>query len=174
MIDIGRLRVAVIVVLLAIALGSVRAIAAEPIHVGATSPAGPSVTSAELRSSIDRSGAIGKGTASLPAGADRDRGVAWFPIVLTFGSGGCLAGAYELEFVARMGFECPHGSATIQELFPKLDLGPVEANGLVLIVAPVALAAMCDPCSRVRPSVEAELHQRGARPAVMDVDLILF
>lgn len=151
-----------------------RTMAAEPIHVVSTAPSGPSITSAELRTSIDRSGALERGSASLPAGAASDPRLAWFPIVLAFSVDGCLAGAYELDFVSQLSFDCQQGAARMADLFPDLELGRFPKDGLLLIVVPVALAAMCEPCSRVRPTVEAELRQRGVRPALIDVDLILF
>lgn len=151
-----------------------RLFAADPIHVAATTPSGPSVTSVELRRSIDRSGALKNGTASLPAGAAGDPRVAWFPIVLAFGLDGCLAGAYELDFISGLNFDCAQGAAKIPELFPRLDVDVIGNDGLVLVVVPAALEAMCEPCTRVRPALDAELVRRGIQPTVMDVNLILF
>ncbi|HQY35317.1 MAG TPA: hypothetical protein PLI00_01955 [Pseudomonadota bacterium] len=151
-----------------------RLFAADPIHVPVTTPSGPSVSSVELRSSIDRSGALKAGTASLPAGAAGDPRVAWFPIVLAFGLDGCLAGAYELDFISGLNFDCVQGAAKITELFPRLDVDAVGNDGLVLVVVPAALAAMCEPCARVRPTLDAELARRGIQPTVMDVNLVLF
>lgn len=160
---------------LAAAIGvPLRLDAAEPIHIAATQPSGPSISSAELRRSIDRSGAIANGTASLPAGAASDPRVAWFPIVLAFGVDGCLAGAYELDFISSLTFGCAQGAAKIPELFPRLKVDDVGKDGLLMLVAPAALAAMCEPCNRIRPALDAELSRRGIRPKVMDVDLILF
>lgn len=133
-----------------------------------------SVSGVALRSAMERIHAVQAQTVTLPKGAERDQRMIWFPLVLVFDGKRCLTGIYELEKLEKLTTSCATGNPTFADV---LGAGakPPFAPGkvLVLVAAPQAYRAMCEPCGRAHAAVVAALVNKHISADVASIDLLL-
>lgn len=133
-----------------------------------------SVTGIALRGAIERVHSVQAQTVTLPKGADRDPRMIWFPLVLVFDGKRCLTGIYELEKLDRLTTTCATGNPTFADVLGTDAKPPFEPGKvLVLVAAPQAYRAMCEPCGRAHAAVVAVLVDKDISADVASIDLLL-
>lgn len=133
-----------------------------------------SVTGVALRDAMDRVHSVEQRTVTLPAGAERDQRVIWFPLFLVFDGKGCLTGVYELEHLAKLTTACASGNPTFADVFGAAAKRPfAPGKVLVLVAVPQAYRARCAPCGRAHAAVVDELVDKGIAADVATIDLLL-
>ena len=133
-----------------------------------------SVSGVALRSAMARIGSVRAQTVTLPKGAERDQRMIWFPLVLVFDGKRCLTGIYELEKLDKLTTNCASGNPTFADVLGAGAKPPFEPGKvLVLVAAPQAYRAMCEPCGRAHAAVVAVLVDKDISADVASIDLLL-